>query len=118
MSGRSAPISLQRASELFSIGAFVRVWDRLASVAGSVHLRTVMIAVDVALFFLLYLGSGFALLFGLWFVYDWRDKRRHEAQRFRVIFHCIKCGQIYTRGPGREEAACPECGFANGRLKF
>jgi hypothetical protein len=72
----------------------------------------------VDVFFLLYLGAGFLLIFGLWLTYDRRDQQLRQAQRSPVIFHCIKCGQIYTRSESVEEADCPACQFTNGRLRF
>jgi rubredoxin len=77
-----------------------------------------VIGLDVDIFFLLYLGSGFVLLFGLWFYYDWRDQYLFEGQRTKVVYHCIKCSQIYTGAHGSEECDCPQCGFTNGRLRF
>lgn len=77
-----------------------------------------VIELNVDIFFLLYLGSGFLLLFGLWFYYDWRDQYLFAAQRTKVIYHCIKCGQIYTGVHGSEESDCPQCKFTNGRLRF
>jgi hypothetical protein len=73
---------------------------------------------EVDVFFLLYLGAGMALVFGMGFYYDWRDKHRFEEHRDRVIYHCIKCGRIYTGPHGSEEAGCPDCNFTNGRLSF
>ncbi|TVP75885.1 MAG: hydrogenase nickel incorporation protein HypA [Puniceicoccaceae bacterium] len=77
-----------------------------------------VIGLNVDVFFLLYLGGGFMLLFGLWFYYDWRDRRLSASRGRKVIYHCIKCGQIYTGPSGSEEQDCPACGFTNGRLKF
>ncbi len=77
-----------------------------------------VIELEVDLFFLIYLGIGMTLVFGMWFYYDWRDKHSFEEQRTRVIYHCIKCGRIYTGSHDSEEAACPDCNFANGRLSF
>lgn len=77
-----------------------------------------MIGLNVDIFFLLYLGAGFLLIFSLWFYYERRDGRLYESRRARVIFHCIKCGQIYTGSSHREERDCPQCGFTNGRLRF
>ena len=77
-----------------------------------------MVGLNVVIFFLLYLGAGFILLFGLWFYYDWRDSHIHDAQRAKVIYHCIKCSQIYTGPHLSEECDCPQCGFTNGRLRF
>ncbi len=77
-----------------------------------------MITLDVPVFFLLYLGSGAALIFSLALYYDWRDKHRHEQERHRVVYHCIKCGQIYVGPFESSECDCPKCGFTNGRLSF
>jgi hypothetical protein len=77
-----------------------------------------VIGLEVDTFFLLYLASGFLLIFSLWFYYERRDGRLQASRRSRVIFHCIKCGQIYTGGGKSEEADCPGCGFTNGRLRF
>ena len=77
-----------------------------------------MIGLSVELFFLLYIAGGFALIFSLWFYYDWRDKHQHATHSAKVIYHCIKCSQIYTGAGGSEECDCPQCGFTNGRLKF
>jgi len=77
-----------------------------------------MIGLNVDIFFLLYLGAGFFVIFGLWFYYDWRDGHRFDAQRFKVTYHCIKCGQIYTGPHMSEESDCPQCQFTNGRLRF
>jgi predicted RNA-binding Zn-ribbon protein involved in translation (DUF1610 family) len=77
-----------------------------------------VIGLPVDIFFLLYLGAGFLLLFGLWFYYDWQERRLYETRRTQVIYHCIKCGQIYTGPAHSEEQDCPKCGFTNGRLRF
>ena len=77
-----------------------------------------MIEFGVDTFFLFYLGCGFSLILGLWAYYDWKQAHRYEAQRSKVIYHCIKCGRIYTGAHLSEETDCPECGFTNGRLRF
>jgi len=77
-----------------------------------------VIALEVDVFFLLYIGGGFLLFFCLWFYYDRKDKQRIIPRQSKVIFHCIKCSQIYTGPYGREECDCPHCGFTNGRLRF
>lgn len=77
-----------------------------------------MIELDVDFFFLLYLGLGFLLLGGFWLYSDIQDKRRIEPRASKVIFHCIKCSQIYVGRHGSEECDCPQCGFKNGRLRF
>jgi rRNA maturation endonuclease Nob1 len=54
----------------------------------------------------------------MWFLYDRRDRRICDRQRFRHAYRCIKCGRIYERRGQREVATCPDCGFANDRLRF
>lgn len=77
-----------------------------------------MIGIDVAIFFLLYLGAGFSLIFALSIYYDRRDRIRHEEERHRVVYHCIKCSEIYVGTHKSTECKCPACGFTNGRLSF
>jgi uncharacterized paraquat-inducible protein A len=77
-----------------------------------------VIGLEVDTFFILYVGVGMLVIFGLWLYYDLRDRNRHSAERDKVIFHCIKCSQIYTAPEKTEEAECPKCGFTNGRLRF
>jgi hypothetical protein len=54
----------------------------------------------------------------MWIFYDRRDAERESADRHDVIYHCIKCSQIYTGMRGSEECDCPKCSFCNGRLRF
>lgn len=77
-----------------------------------------MIGLEVAVFFLLYLGVGGSLILGLAIYYDRLDLQRYAPERNKVVFHCIKCGQIYVGRDQSSECACPECGFDNGRLSF
>lgn len=77
-----------------------------------------MIGLEVAVFFLLYLGVGGALIFGLAIYYDRMDAQRYVEERNKVVYHCIKCGQIYVGAYPSQECDCPECGFTNGRLSF
>jgi rubredoxin len=73
---------------------------------------------DFSLFALLYVAAGLVVVFGLWFYYDWRDKNIYQEVRSQMIFHCVKCGHIYTASRGKEVATCPQCGFENNKLKF
>jgi hypothetical protein len=59
-----------------------------------------------------------ALIFGLSFYYDVRDRKLYEAQRRQTIFHCIRCDKLYGVRAGTDSCACPRCGFKNGRLTF
>jgi uncharacterized paraquat-inducible protein A len=68
--------------------------------------------------FLFLLTAGIVLLMGLWIYYERRDGQRESEGRQDVIYHCIKCSQIYTGVRGSEECDCPKCGFCNGRLQF
>ena len=77
-----------------------------------------MIEFSLDIFFLIYIGFGFTGILSLWFYYDWKQARMFEAKRSKVIYHCIKCSQIYTGPHKSEESACPHCGFTNGRLQF
>lgn len=76
----------------------------------------IQIGFDILLIFSL--TFGLVLLFSLWFYYDRKDSQREESARHDVIYHCIKCGKIYTGRKGSEECDCPACGFCNGRLQF
>ena len=77
-----------------------------------------MIQLDVEIFYLLYLGAGFLLIFGLCIYHDFKDKQRIVPRQSKVIYHCIKCSQIYTGPHGSEQCQCPHCGFNNARLRF
>ena len=59
-----------------------------------------------------------AIIFGLWMYYEFRDRKLYSEARSRVLFHCIKCGHLYSMARGTEFAVCPKCGFENTRLKF
>ncbi|HLS28032.1 MAG TPA: hydrogenase nickel incorporation protein HypA [Opitutales bacterium] len=77
-----------------------------------------MFIVDLTFGALIYIFSAISLLFGLWLFYDLRDKNLYEAERKKVIFHCIKCDRIYTDRQGTAVSVCPRCQFENARLKF
>ena len=59
-----------------------------------------------------------AIFLGLWLYYDRRDHALFEQQRRRTSFHCIRCDHLYSLSTPAEVAACPRCGFENGRLRF
>jgi len=61
-----------------------------------------------------------AIVFGLvvWGYYDRRERLLNDHLRYRTIFHCIRCGKIYSRARRREISVCPHCGFKNTQLKF
>jgi len=77
-----------------------------------------VISLGVDVFFLAYVVAGMALIFGLWFYYDWREGRAARGRGSPVVYHCIKCGRIYTGPSASDERRCPGCGFVNGRLRF
>jgi Zn finger protein HypA/HybF involved in hydrogenase expression len=54
----------------------------------------------------------------VWIYYDRRDHALFEAERRKLTFHCIRCGQLYTAKSRRGTAACPQCGHSNTRLRF
>ena len=67
---------------------------------------------------LIYTLSACALVFGLSFFYDRRDRHLYESQRRRTIFHCIRCDKLYAARAGTDTCPCPRCGFNNARLTF
>lgn len=77
-----------------------------------------MFVIDLSLGALIYIFSALAFIIGLWLYYDLRDKNLYEAERKKVIFHCVKCDKIYTCRQGAEVGTCPRCNFENARLKF
>lgn len=77
-----------------------------------------MFHIDLEVFVVLYVSVGLALFFFLWVLYDTRQARRYAALRRSAVFHCIKCGTIYTSPRPEKPAACPQCRFENARLEF
>jgi len=67
---------------------------------------------------LIYTFSAAALILGLWFFYDLRDRGMYDRERRKAIFHCIRCDKLYAAKAGTETCPCPDCGFRNSRLKF
>ncbi len=66
----------------------------------------------------MYLTAGFAVIFGLWYYYDYRDRLLIDRDRQKGSFHCVRCGHLYSANRHSRTVACPACGFANTRLKF
>lgn len=64
------------------------------------------------------LSLGLTLLFGGWFLCEWYERGSEDHRRIRTVFHCVKCGLLYTRPRRRAVGVCPKCGHANNRLKF
>ena len=64
------------------------------------------------------LTVGLLLVFGVSLRYDRLDRLYNDSRRIRTVFHCVKCGTLYTRPRHRDTGVCPKCGHANIRLKF
>jgi hypothetical protein len=77
-----------------------------------------LITVDFSLLVFLYVSAGIALIFGLWLYYDARDARVYERERAHSLYHCLKCGRLYSAPRFNREADCPGCAFRNSKLKF
>jgi predicted RNA-binding Zn-ribbon protein involved in translation (DUF1610 family) len=77
-----------------------------------------MFTVDIGFFVsaCIYLGLGMIAI--LWVFYDAYGKTIHEGKRNRAIFHCVRCGHVYTAAKSMEEANCPRCGMDNIKLRF
>jgi hypothetical protein len=73
---------------------------------------------DFSHFILTGITIGLALVFGLWIYYDQRDQRAYEQERAQSLFHCLKCGRLYTAPRASLSARCPACEFENSKLKF
>jgi len=52
----------------------------------------------------------------VWIYYDRRDHALFEAERRKLTFHCIRCGQLYTAKPA-EGPRLPARGHTNTRLR-
>lgn len=55
--------------------------------------------------------------FALWFFYERREAIRSEQEQIS-IFHCLKCGILYSLECRPDVASCPRCKFTNSHLKF
>ena len=77
-----------------------------------------MFSLDFSHFVLTGITIGIALLAALWIYYDRRDQRIYERERAQSLFHCLKCGRLYSAPRCDPIAACPACGFENSKLKF
>jgi len=77
-----------------------------------------LIPLDLSSFVLLYVSGGLVLMLGLWVYYEERDRRIHETERAQSLFHCLKCGRLYSASRSLREAPCPGCAFENSKLKF
>ena len=77
-----------------------------------------MFTVDISFFVSAAIYSGLGAIAVLWVYYDTYGKTIHEDRRNRVVFHCVKCGHVYTAPKGVEEAHCPRCNMDNIKLRF
>ncbi len=77
-----------------------------------------MIVIDFESFLLLSISIGLFIVMALWYYYDHREKHLYEAERSQGVFHCVKCGKLYTHKKLQETGNCPVCGFRNARLRF
>lgn len=77
-----------------------------------------MFQVDLSLFVAIGVYTGIAFIVLLWVYYDRVGKTIHQEKRDRVIFHCVRCGHLYTDRKGVEDAVCPRCGMDNIKLRF
>lgn len=71
-------------------------------------------------FLILYTGSALVGVSALWFFFDRSDKRSFESSRRQKIFHCVRCGHLYSvkkRDVSNGEK-CPECEYKNFELSF
>lgn len=71
-------------------------------------------------FLIIYTGSALVGITLLWFFYDRRDKKTFESRRRRKVFHCVRCGNLYSvrKADVSEGESCPECAYNNYELSF
>lgn len=71
-------------------------------------------------FLILYTGSALVAIAGLWFFYEKRDRSAFDARRKLKVFHCVRCGHLYSvrKRDVSEGEACPECEYKNYELSY
>ncbi len=71
-------------------------------------------------FLILYTGSVLLAVSGLWFFYEKRDRKQFDARRKRRVFHCVRCGNLYSlrKRDASDGQECPKCGYKNYELSF
>ena len=79
---------------------------------------SIVFTVSLSVGALIYTLSASALVIGLWYFYDLRDRGLYESERRKTIFHCIRCNKLYAAKAGMETCPCPRCSFRNERLRF
>ena len=77
-----------------------------------------MYTVDIIFFVSASIYAGVAFITVLWVYYDTYGKTIHEDRRNRAVFHCVRCGHVYTAPKEHEEALCTRCGMDNIKLRF
>ncbi|MGA2051873.1 MAG: hypothetical protein ABSH19_01040 [Opitutales bacterium] len=77
-----------------------------------------MISLELSFYAFLYVSAGLVLTLSLWIYYDEREWRIYNRERAQSLFHCLKCGRLYSAPRNLHEAACPGCAFENSKLKF
>lgn len=75
-----------------------------------------MFAISLEVFFVIFLSLGLMVFLALSIYYDRRDTCMRTQIDSRTVYHCIRCGRIYSAH--KDDGACPECGFENKRLQF
>jgi len=68
-------------------------------------------------FFPFFLAIGVLSVMGLWLYYE-GVRRPSDRERHRGLFHCVRCGCLYSASPDEGKQKCPSCGFENIRLRF
>jgi hypothetical protein len=77
-----------------------------------------LFTLDFSFFVVTSISVGVLLMMGLWLYYDRRDQHVYENERSQSLFHCLKCGRVYSAPRSSTAANCPDCGFENSKLKF
>lgn len=71
-------------------------------------------------FLIMYTGSALIGIALLWLYYERRDKAQFDARRRRKVFHCVKCGGLYSirKKDVSDGVECPECKYKNYELSY
>lgn len=71
-------------------------------------------------FLVLYTGSALVAVAVLWLLYERQDRKSFDARRKRRVFHCIRCGHLFTvrKQSVTQGVDCPECSYKNYELSF
>ncbi|OHE72858.1 MAG: hypothetical protein A2007_03300 [Verrucomicrobia bacterium GWC2_42_7] len=74
--------------------------------------------ISINIFFGLWILLPFLFILGVSFYYDRIRLKQLAPERYKTIFHCLKCGLIYSQKGIVSTATCPRCDRENGHLKF